>query len=225
VGVGLNALAGETRVQMTGQRSNVRGAAPLLSVRGLVRPGVEIPDFALAAGEALAVSGPSGSGKSLFLRALADLDPNDGALALGGEDRNAMPAPRWRRRVTYVPAESGWWAELVREHFEDWDAAAPSAARLGIPAAAGDWPVSRLSTGERQRLALLRALVQGAEVLLLDEPTSGLDVEATWAVEARLREFLADGGALVFVTHDPAQARRLARRSLRFDNGVAREER
>jgi ABC-type sulfate/molybdate transport systems ATPase subunit len=40
-----------------------------------------------------------------------------------------------------------------------------------------------------------------------------------------LREFLADGGALVFVTHDPAQARRLAGRSLRFDNGVAREER
>jgi ABC-type iron transport system FetAB ATPase subunit len=198
---------------------------PLFSVRGLARPGIEIPDFALAAGEALAVSGPSGSGKSLFLRALADLDPNDGTLTLGGEDRNAMPAPRWRRRVTYVPAESGWWAERVGEHFEDWDAAAPSAARIGIPAEAGGWPVARLSTGERQRLALLRALVQGARVLLLDEPTSGLDVEATWAVEARLREFLADGGALVFVTHDPAQARRLAGRSLRFDNGVAREER
>ena len=198
--------------------------APLLSVRGLARPGIEIPDFALAAGEALAVSGPSGSGKSLFLRALADLDPSDGAVALGGEDRNAMPAPRWRRRVTYVPAESGWWAEHVRDHFEDWDAAAPSVARLGIPAAAGGWPVARLSTGERQRLALLRALVQGAQVLLLDEPTSGLDVEATWAVEARLREFLADGGALVFVTHDPAQARRLARRSLRFEKGVARED-
>jgi ABC-type iron transport system FetAB ATPase subunit len=197
---------------------------PLFSVRGLTRTGLEIADFALAAGEALAVSGPSGSGKSLFLRALADLDPNDGALTLAGEDRAAMPAPRWRRRVTYVPAESGWWAERVGEHFEDWDAAAPSAARFGIPAEAGAWPVSRLSTGERQRLALVRALVQGPELLLLDEPTSGLDVEATWAVEARLREFLGHGGALVFVTHDPAQARRLAKRSLRFEKGVAREE-
>jgi ABC-type iron transport system FetAB ATPase subunit len=210
---------------MTEQCSSVRRAAPLLSVQGLKRTGIEVPDFALAAGEALAVSGPSGSGKSLFLRALADLDPNEGALAVGGEDRASMPAPRWRRRVTYVPAESGWWAERVGEHFEDWDAAAPSAARLGIPTEAGDWPIARLSTGERQRLALLRALVQGAHVLLLDEPTSGLDVETTWAVEARLREFLSGGGALVFVTHDPAQARRLAKRALRFGNGVAREER
>ena len=241
-------------------------AAPLFSVKGLSRPGVEVPDFALAAGEALAVSGPSGSGKSLFMRALADLDPSDGAVALSGADRNAMPAPRWRRQVTYVPAESGWWAERVRDHFEDWDAAAPSAGQLGIPAVAGDWAIARLSTGERQRLALLRALepirvdgnrlrrssnpvnrlyqkvserihaidrkddqsrsalVQGAKVLLLDEPTSGLDVEATWAVEARLREFLSDGGAMVFVTHDPAQARRLAKRALRFAKGVAREE-
>ena len=199
-------------------------AAPLFSVKGLSRPGVEVPDFALAAGEALAVSGPSGSGKSLFMRALADLDPSDGAVALSGADRNAMPAPRWRRQVTYVPAESGWWAERVRDHFDDWDAAAPSAGQLGIPAEAGDWAIARLSTGERQRLALLRALLQGARVLLLDEPTSGLDVEATWAVEARLRAFLADGGALVIVTHDPAQARRLAKRALRFEKGVAREE-
>jgi phosphate-transporting ATPase len=199
--------------------------APLFSVKGLARPGIEVADFVLAGGEALAVSGPSGSGKSLFMRALADLDPSAGAVALAGEDRNDMPAPRWRRQVTYVPAESGWWAERVRDHFEDWEAAAPSAARLGIPAEAGDWPVARLSTGERQRLALLRALLQGARVLLLDEPTSGLDVEATWAVEARLREFLSHGGALVFVTHDPAQARRLAKRALRFEKGVAREDR
>ncbi len=204
--------------------SRNRRGAPLFSVAGLRRAGIEVPDFALAAGEALAVSGPSGSGKSLFLRALADLDPNEGTLSVDGADRNAMPAPSWRRRVTYVPAESGWWAERVRDHFEDWDAAAPSAERIGIPAAAGDWPVARLSTGERQRLALLRALVQGAEVLLLDEPTSGLDVEVTWAVEARLREFLADGGALILVTHDPAQARRFAKRALRFAKGVAREE-
>lgn len=199
-------------------------AVPLFSVSGLKRPGIEVPDFALASGEALAVSGPSGSGKSLFMRALADLDPSDGAVALAGADRNSMPAPRWRRQVTYVPAESGWWAERVRDHFEDWDAAAPSAGQLGIPAEAGDWAIARLSTGERQRLALLRALLQGARVLLLDEPTSGLDVEATWAVEARLRAFLADGGALVMVTHDPAQARRLAKRGLRFEKGVARED-
>ncbi len=195
----------------------------LLSVRGLARPGLEIPDFDLGPGDALGVIGPSGSGKTLFLRALADLDPNEGALALGGEARAAMPAPRWRRRVTYVPSESGWWAELVREHFADWPAAAREVASLGLAAECGGWPVARLSTGERQRLALVRALVHGPDVLLLDEPTSGLDVQLTWTVEARLKEFLGAGGGLIFVSHDPAQARRLAKRCLRFEAGAARE--
>lgn len=196
----------------------------LLTVHGLQRAGIEIPDFELAAGEALAVMGPSGSGKSLFLRALADLDPNEGELRLDGQPREAMSGPQWRRRVTYVPAESGWWAERVAEHFESWDIAAPWAEGLDIPAEAGGWPVSRLSTGERQRLALVRAMAQGARVLLLDEPTSGLDVQTTWAVEARLREFVTNGGALIFVTHDPDQAKRLAKRCLRFDKGGRAEE-
>ena len=200
------------------------GDTGLLSVRGLTRPDLDIPDFDLGAGEALGVAGPSGSGKTLFLRALADLDPNEGKLALSGETRAAMPAPRWRRRVTYVPSESGWWAESVREHFADWPAAAQTVESLGLAADCGDWPVARLSTGERQRLALARALVQEPDVLLLDEPTSGLDVQLTWTVEARLKEFLGAGGGLIFVTHDPAQARRLARRCLRFDSGAARED-
>ena len=198
--------------------------APLLSVRGLKRAGIEIPDFELATGDAIAVLGPSGSGKSLFLRALADLDPNEGDLRLGGEAREAMSGPQWRRQVTYVPAESGWWAERVGEHFESWDIAAPWAEGLDIPAEAGNWPVSRLSTGERQRLALVRAMAQGARVLVLDEPTSGLDVQTTWAVETRLREFVTNGGGLVFVTHDPDQARRLAGRCLRFAKGGKAQE-
>lgn len=197
---------------------------PLFSVHGLKRAGIGIRDFELAPGEAMAVLGPSGSGKSLFLRALADLDPNEGDLRLDGEAREAMSGPQWRRRVIYVPAESGWWAERVAEHFESWDIAAPWAEGLDIPAEAGGWPVSRLSTGERQRLALVRAMAQGARVLLLDEPTSGLDVQTTWAVEARLREFTTNGGGLIFVTHDPDQARRLAGRCLRFAKGGKAEE-
>jgi phosphate-transporting ATPase len=197
---------------------------PLLTVRGLVRAGIDIPDFELAAGEALAVVGPSGSGKSLFLRALADLDPNEGDLRLAGATREAMPGPDWRRRVTYVPAESGWWADHVRDHFADWDTAFPAVEGLGFQAECGDWPVSRLSTGERQRLALTRAFAQTPDVLLLDEPTSGLDVQMTLAVEARLKDILAAGGGLIFTTHDPAQARRLAKRCLRFEAGTATEE-
>lgn len=209
---------------------------PLLSIRGLIRSGIDMPDFGLAAGEALAVLGPSGSGKTLFLRALADLDENDGAVMLGGDDRRSVPAPDWRVLVAYVAAESGWWADTVSGHFKSWDSAwqtgcrtlgsrpsgAPIGERLGLPVEAGGWPVSRLSTGERQRLALLRALEVPPLVLLLDEPTSGLDETATAAVEALLRDFLEQGGGLVFTTHDQAQAGRLAARCLKFaGNGAA----
>jgi phosphate-transporting ATPase len=195
----------------------------LLSVRGLIRAGIDIPDFELAPGEALAVVGPSGSGKSLFLRALADLDPNEGDVSLRGEARDAMSAPDWRRRVTYVAGESGWWEDGVAAHFADWEAAVPLAKRLGLPAEAGGWQVSRLSTGERQRLALVRALVQGPDLLLLDEPTSGLDTETETAAEEILAERLGIGAAILFSTHDKAQAGRLAARCLRFAKGGAAE--
>lgn len=200
------------------------GTHPLLAVRGLTRAGIDIPDFDLAAGEALAVLGPSGAGKSLFLRALADLDENEGDIRLAGEARDAMNAPDWRRRATYLASESGWWADHVRDHFEDWEAALPTIEGLGFPADAGDWPISRLSTGERQRLALARAFAHAPELLLLDEPTSGLDIQMTLAVESKLKDILAGGGGLLFTTHDPAQARRLAKRCLRFEAGAAREE-
>jgi ABC-type sulfate/molybdate transport systems ATPase subunit len=73
-----------------------------------------------------------------------------------------------------------------------------------------DWPVARLSTGERQRLAFLRAVEDRPAVLLLDEPTAGLDAAAEQALETMLRAFLTAGGTLVLVTHDDAQERRLA---------------
>lgn len=200
-------------------------AVPLLSVQGLSATGVSVPDFTLAAGEAIAVMGPSGSGKSLFLRALADLDPGDGEIALRGADRGTLSGPAWRRRVTYVAAESGWWAETVGEHFADWSVAAAYVRAFGLPDEARDWAIARLSTGERQRLALVRALVQDPEILLLDEPTSGLDDEATAAVEQELGKRLRAGAALIFSTHDAQQAERLAHRRLRFARGAAREER
>jgi phosphate-transporting ATPase len=190
-----------------------------LTVRRLSRPGLEPVDLDLAAGECVALSGPSGAGKSLLLRAIADLDPNQGAVGLDGDDRDAMPAPEWRRRVTYVATESGWWAEAVGAHFDDRVAAVDQIQRLALAAEAVDWPVARLSTGERRRLALARALLRGPRVLLLDEPTSGLDDAAADAVEAQLRQRLADGVGILVITHDAAQADRLAGRRLSMRDG------
>lgn len=179
--------------------------------------------LSVEAGECVAIMGPSGSGKSLFLRAIADLDPNRGRVSLDRAERAAMPAPDWRRQVMLVPAESGWWSDEVRAHFPAGAEVAPLLQALGL-AQAFDWPVSRLSTGERQRLAIARALCHAPVALLLDEPTAALDAQATGQVEALIRSQCASGRPVILVTHDPAQAGRLADRTLRMQSGQLHPE-
>jgi len=191
----------------------------VLAARGLGVRGLAPFDLSLEAGECVALSGPSGSGKTLSLRALADLDPGPGAVTLDGVDREAIPAPAWRRQVAYVAAEPGWWAERAGAHFVDAEAAGALMPMLGLAPKILDQAVSVLSTGERQRLALARALVIAPRVLLLDEPTGGLDAEATEAVERVLRGRLGAGTAILLVSHDRAQAQRLADRRLEIAGG------
>jgi predicted ABC-type transport system involved in lysophospholipase L1 biosynthesis ATPase subunit len=178
-------------------------------------------DLDVACGEAVVVSGPSGAGKSLFLRMIADLDPNTGEVTLGGRSRADMPAPAWRRLCPYVGAEPGWWAPTIASHFatEHLDPARDLARRLGLSDALFEAAPGRLSTGERQRLALIRALVLASPALLADEPTGNLDPATTAEAEAILRERLAAGLVLILVSHDPAQGERLNARALRMVAG------
>lgn len=187
------------------------GKQPRLTVSNL-RSDLAGPfDFSLAAGECAAISGASGSGKSLFLRMIADLDPNQGEVRLDGVERSTLAAPEWRRRIPYVAAESGWWLDHAIDHFApDWrDAAKALATELGVGAAQLDMPVQRLSTGERQRLALIRGFVMDPVAILLDEPTGPLDPDSTRAVEAHIRKMLAGGASVLMVSHDPSQPERL----------------
>ena len=180
--------------------------------------------FALSMGECIAIRGPSGAGKTLLLRAIADLDPNAGTVILESRDRSTIPGPEWRRLVGYVPAEPGWWAETVGEHFADRAAAAAFLKNLGFPDETETWPISRLSTGERLRLALVRALIMRPKVLLLDEPTASLDAASVAAVESLIAAERRSGLAVLWVTHDPSQARRIADRQLVMEAGCLRAE-
>jgi len=149
---------------------------------------------------------------------VADLDPNEGEVSLNGVSRDSLPAHLWRRRIPYVAAESGWWAQTVHDHFapDQLARARALAERLGVGDAAFDGPVDRLSTGERQRLALVRAFILDAPALLLDEPTGPLDPVSVRKVEDLLLERLATGAVIVLVSHDPAQGARLGARRLRM---------
>jgi phosphate-transporting ATPase len=196
----------------------------MLTVRNLHQMDLFPTSFNLEDGECLVVQGPSGSGKSLLLRAIADLDPNQGEIMLDGKSRETIPAPQWRRQVVYLPSEPGWWSDNVADHFSPGGEVIPWIEAMHLPVAIRDRTVQRLSTGERQRLALARALVLHPRVLLLDEPTSGLDSSATHAVEQILKECLRMGVSILWVTHDPEQARRIAKRCLLVEKGHVREE-
>ncbi|MEQ9491071.1 MAG: ABC transporter ATP-binding protein [Alphaproteobacteria bacterium] len=195
-----------------------------LTVSRLERPALGPISLSVAAGACLAVRGPSGAGKSLLMRAIADLDPATGRVELDGRSRESWFAPDWRRQVAYVPAEAGWWAPVVGEHFLSDNGDTPDLLQaVGLAGDTLDWPVERLSSGESQRLALIRALVRKPKFLLLDEPTSALDNDATIRIERLLHRQMAQGLGLVLVTHSAEQEHRLATATLELEDGKMKQ--
>lgn len=182
---------------------------PRLAVRELRGAHFGPVSFELRAGGLVFVCGPSGAGKSRLLRALADLDPSHGEVRLDGVLREALPPAAWRRQVGLLPADPQWWAPRVIDHFPSLPNHAELEA-LGLEAGILDRPVHVLSSGERQRLALLRLLANGPRVLLLDEPTANLDPDNTGRVERRITALrVGKGVGVVWVGHQPDQQGRL----------------
>ncbi|HEB56682.1 MAG TPA: ATP-binding cassette domain-containing protein [Gammaproteobacteria bacterium] len=193
-----------------------------LSVNELAVLDIQPASFTLHTGECVGLSGPSGEGKSLLLRAIADLIPHGGTVMLDGEDCKHINPARWRRRVGLLLPESHWWSDRVGDHFPVREMDKVTA--LGFDEGVFDWQVSRCSSGEKQRLALLRLLANQPQVLLLDEPTASLDPDSVGRVEALLEQYRHEHGApVLWVSHDPLQLGRVASRQLRLENKQLRE--
>jgi putative ABC transport system ATP-binding protein len=188
---------------------SVTAQPSLLELDRLQRPAIGPVSLTLAAGECVCISGPSGAGKSQLLRAIADLDPHDGEVRLSGMPADSVAPPEWRRQVGLLPPESSWWLQRVSDHFK----AGVPLAEVGLAEDILEQPVARLSSGEKQRLALLRLLANQPRVLLLDEPTANLDPENTRRVEAMIAAYrTARGAAVIWVSHDREQAARVCDR-------------
>jgi molybdate transport system ATP-binding protein len=194
------------------------------------------PDFALDLDLALpmagvtALLGPSGSGKTTVLRALAGLDRIPGSIRFGDEvwQGGRVFVPPQRRGVGYVFQGAGLLPHLTVAGNLDYAARrAPAGpferdaliARTGIAPLLGRSP-ARLSGGEMQRAAIVRALLSQPRLLLLDEPLSALDGEARASLLALFGDLLGRIAIpVIYVTHDEAEARRIAMRCVRLRGG------
>jgi ABC-type multidrug transport system ATPase subunit len=177
----------------------------------------------VAAHECLAVEGPSGSGKTRLLRAIADLDAASGYVHLEGMERGELPGPEWRRRVRYASAEPAWWGAIARKHFSASAKLDRLLSALALSPDTLDRPIAELSTGERQRLGLVRAIVDEPQVLLLDEPTSALDAQGAALAEELIKFQMLAGRIVILVSHDPAQIERLAHARLLLADATGRK--
>ncbi len=191
---------------------------------------VEDVSLAIAHGEVLCVLGPSGSGKSSFLRLLNRLnEPTSGTAFLEGKDYRTLPPRELRRRAGMITQQAflfpGTVADNVRfgprQHGESLadDAVEECLCAVGLGGYSSR-EVSNLSGGEAQRVSIARALANQPIVLLADEPTSALDEQSKGGIEALIRQIVNQRQlTCVLVTHDIAQARRMADRVALFAAG------
>jgi ATP-binding cassette, subfamily C, bacterial CydD len=224
-------------------REDIALQAVTLSYPGRGRPVIDKVSLTIRPGEQIILTGPNGAGKSSLLSLLLGFAaPTSGIITAGSVDLAQIPADRWRSQIAWVPQHPHLFTATVAENIALGD---PGARREDIMAAArlagADGFIRRLSAGydtaltegarnlsagQRQKLALARAFLRRAPVLLLDEPTAHLDPASADRIMAALEDQLA-GRTIILVTHRPppqcwpAEAGRVGRptRFLVLDHG------
>ena len=216
-------------------------AQEVLRTHGLVAgyvPGVDIVrgvDMHVDAGEMVAVVGPNGAGKSTLIKCLCGLvKTRTGAIVLDGEEITGSPAHRITRRgVGYMPQRENVFARMTVE--ENLELGAMAFPRLDVAhekerafvlfprlRERRRQPAGVLSGGERQMLALARAVISNPRLLLLDEPSAGVDpgmVEILWQ---KIAEVHAAGATILMVEQNARQALAMCDRGYVLDLGETR---
>jgi thiol reductant ABC exporter CydD subunit len=218
----------ETPLPSTGSRADIPDMALTdLAIEGLwiaypdrFEPALADVSLTVRAGETLALVGPSGCGKSTLLGVLLGLlRPERGAIRVGGVELSELDPDAWRARLAWVPQRPYLFhasiADNVRLGRRDAsnEEVRAALADAGLADAVANLPAGSetilgehgagLSAGERQRLALARAFLRDAPLLLLDEPTAGLDGHTEREIVQSIRR-LARGRTVVLVAHRPA---------------------
>ena len=186
--------------------------------------------FELQAGDIISLAGGSGSGKSLLLRALADIDPCQRELSLDHVGCDTMPAHHWRRQVMWFPSQPSWWQPQMSAHFHFNKNLYTLLNQFFKPQSEALWqawlqrPVSQFSSGEKQRLGLIRGMAQQPRVLLLDEPTANLDYEHARQSLSVIQDYINqfNAGALL-VSHQRELANCFCTRFFTLSNGCLKE--
>lgn len=190
-----------------------------LTVNNLKAFGMGPVSIEVEPGEIVCVKGDSGSGKSLMLKAIADIVPHEGQVFLGKTQAENFSAPEWRKLVGLLPAQSAWWKAKIKDHYRNPEKIDTSC--MGFVPEIMDKDVRMLSSGEKQRLSILRLLENRPEALLLDEPTANLDPGNTERVERLISEYSSVYGCpVIWVSHDLEQSARIASRFFTMKNGI-----
>ncbi len=193
-------------------------------------------NFTLSRGDRVSITGSSGSGKSVFLRALALLDaPTSGQVLWNGQPIANAQIPHYRSHVGYLSQRPALLEGTVEDNLRfPYSLKTLNKRRFDLQAVttllghAGKTPdflaknAGDLSGGESQVVSLIRSLQLNPEVLLLDEPTAALDPTSSGDVEALIDAwFAADKArAYIWVSHDLDQARRMSDVHLQMNAGV-----
>lgn len=198
-------------------RLSVRLADAVAERQGLQ---VQLPDVSLGEADTLALTGPSGIGKSTALAAIAGLIPlASGRIEVCGRPLDAGTADAWRARIAFIPQRPHFpgtsladWLDTKQTGDDPWPAlrlagAASVVARLpnGLDTRLGETG-GGVSGGEARRLLLARAVLSGGDLILADEPTADLDEETADRIISALQSLRAEGRSMIVATHDPRLA-------------------